>query len=136
MDSSMEQLMFFCEKASDAAPQDWRADNCPRFEAANYATNRALAAEVASLAKAKGCSTATLSIAWVLCKAARLGVTCVPIPGTTSADHARTNRQAAAVELSDAEMARLEALGAAVVGARGDDKYVDSALEGRKRKRD
>ena len=115
----------------EAAPSDWRA-NHPRYEEANYQQNRALAAEVAALAASRGVSAATLSIAWVLNKAARLGVTCVPIPGTTSEAHARANLAASAIELSDAEIAQLEALGATCAGARANEDYVSKAVEGKR----
>ena len=66
-----------------------------------------LALITTALAEMRGVSGATLSVAWVLNKARRLGVTCVPIPGTTKEGHAKANLAAKSVELSDEEMAAL-----------------------------
>ena len=115
----------------EAVPDDWRKDH-PRYQQRNYERNRALAKEVSALASARGVSAATLSIGWVLNKARRLGVTCVPIPGTTNAAHAKANLAAATVELSDAEMSKLEELGASCAGERANEGYVKQALEGKR----
>jgi aryl-alcohol dehydrogenase-like predicted oxidoreductase len=83
------------------------------------------------MAVPNGLTPAQLSLAWLRQKADRLGVTCVPIPGTTQLAYARSNLAAAnAPQLSDAEMERLEALGATVAGARGDEKYLQNGVEG------
>eukprot|EP00966_Prymnesium_polylepis_P050019 1158149-Prymnesium_polylepis.1 len=86
-----------------------------------------------ALAEARGVSAAwTLSIAWLLNKATRLGVTCVPIPGTTKEAHVKTNLAASSVALSDEEMTTLEALGTTVAGARANEAYQAMAIEGKK----
>jgi len=87
--------------------------------------------QVAAMAEAKGLSAAQLSLAWLCQKAKRLNVVCVPIPGTTKAAHALSNLAAAdAPELSDAEMAQLEELGASCAGERGDEAYCEHGIEG------
>ena len=110
-------------------PEDWRATN-PRYAEGNWAKNVALAERVAEIAEAKGATAAQLSLAWLLHKAAALGVRVVPIPGTTKRAHSTANLAAAALTVTDEEMSALEALGATVAGARGGEDYVARAIEG------
>lgn len=112
-------------------PQDWRAAH-PRYDAENYVRNLELYERVSALATSKGISGAQLSLAWLLQKAKRLGVSCMPIPGTTSAAHATDNIKAVGVELTDGEMGQLEELGASVAGVRGNESYLEGAVEGKK----
>lgn len=112
-------------------PQDWRADH-PRWLPENYAANLELYERVSALATSKGLSGAQLSLAWLLEKAKRLGIVCMPIPGTTSTAHAMDNLRAAGVELTDAEMGQLEELGATVAGSRANESYLGNAVEGKK----
>ena len=60
---------------------------------------------VAEVAKATGASPAQIALAWLL----RRSKVILPIPGTSSLDHLEENCAAAAVELSDAQFARLSA---------------------------
>ena len=113
-----------------APPQDWRADQ-PRYKAANFEKNLALAARIEALAKAKDVHPSALSLAWLMRKAAQLRVKCVPIPGTTKAAHATANFEAQALELSASEMRALEQLGATVAGERGNESYKSMAIEGK-----
>jgi aryl-alcohol dehydrogenase-like predicted oxidoreductase len=89
-------------KLEDLAPDDWRRNN-PRFQGENFARNIAAADRVHELAREKGCTSAQLSLAWLL---SRPGV--VPIPGTSSMDRLLENAQAADVHLSENEIARIE----------------------------
>ena len=52
----------------------------------------------------EGCTPAQLALAWVLHR----GPDVVPIPGTTRSKHLEENAEAAAVELSDDELARID----------------------------
>lgn len=111
-------------------PTDWRADH-PRWNRENFEKNMRLVGRVAELAQAKGLTAAQLSLAWLVQKAQRLGVTCLPIPGTRNPAHALDNLAAlSAPKLSDTEMERLEALGATVAGKRGNEKYMLDTVEG------
>lgn len=110
-------------------PKDWRG-SLPRYQPGNLAKNAALLAEVVALAKTKGCTAAQLSLAWLLEKGAQLGVTVVPIPGTTSLQHATDNINSANINLNDADMAVLEELGAKVSGLRADERYMKMGIEG------
>ena len=82
---------------------DWRLTQ-PRWSEELAAANMAKSAALKAVAERKKCSTAQLALAWLLSKGA------YPIPGTTHAARAVENAQAAAVELSAADVAELEAL--------------------------
>jgi len=101
----------------------------PRFQGDNLEANQKLVKVVAGLAEAKGVTPATLSLAWVLHKAAELGVEVLPIPGTTKAPHAAENIRAQDVSLSSEDMAALEALARGVVGERGAPWYMSGTYE-------
>ena len=61
--------------------------------------NRALVAKLQSTAASLGMTTAQLALAWLLHKSPSV----IPIPGTTSADHARQNAEAARLMLSESD---------------------------------
>lgn len=112
------------------APQDWRANTVPRFSADNWAKNKELGEQIAAMAESKGRTPAQLSLAWLLYNARKLGVTVVPIPGTTKAKNAADNITSLSVNLTDEEAGQLEELGALVAGERGNDMYKQMSLEG------
>jgi len=116
---------------ADEAPKkgDFRAAH-PRYSADNLAKNKELVDQIAELAKAKSVTSAQLSLAWLYHRARVLGVTVVPIPGTTKSQRAAENLAALKVVLSDSEAAKLQELGALVAGARGNEQYQASSLEG------
>ena len=78
----------------------------PRFGADHYAANLALLGGVRDVAAEAGCTVAQLALAWLLSR----GEHVLPIPGTTSAAHLRENAAAASVQLSAAQLARLDTL--------------------------
>jgi aryl-alcohol dehydrogenase-like predicted oxidoreductase len=78
----------------------------PRFEPAAYARNLELAAGFAAIARDAGCTSAQLSLAWLLAR----GEHVVPIFGTTSVAHLRENIGAAKVTLAPETIARIDAL--------------------------
>lgn len=78
----------------------------PRFSPAHYAANLALLDRHTAIANEVGCTPAQLALAWLLAKADHI----VPIPGTTSVAHLQEDLGAAAVSLSAAVVARLDAL--------------------------
>lgn len=116
-----------------AMPTDWRANN-PRYSKDNFTKNQELAGKIAAIAQAKGTTAAQLSLAWLYCKARELGVTMVPIPGTTKLQNARDNIASLATALTGAEMIELEALGALVAGDRATEEYQRASLEGQQSK--
>ncbi|MGA0013734.1 MAG: aldo/keto reductase [Burkholderiaceae bacterium] len=68
----------------------------PRFLSPAFEHNQALQATLRAKAQALGMTTAQLALAWLLQKSPAV----IPIPGTTSVDHARENARAASLSLS------------------------------------
>lgn len=120
---------MLCTGAELATPKDWRA-TLPRYAEENAARNKELMAEVAAAAASSGCTAAQLSLAWLLKRGAALGVTIVPIPGTTKAGHAADNFAATEVVLADSVGVALETLASRIAGARGTPAYCAAAIEG------
>ena len=93
-------------------PQDFRASN-PRFQAEALAANQQIVAQVGAVAERVGATTPQVALAWVLAQ----GEQVIPIPGTKRLAYLEENAGAAAVSLTAADLAELDALPAAV-GAR------------------
>jgi aryl-alcohol dehydrogenase-like predicted oxidoreductase len=89
----------------------------PRFTGENLESNLQLAAKVKEIAEEKGCTPAQLAIAWVLAQ----GEDLVPIPGTKRRKYLEENAAAAEVELSEEDLARIDAELPAVSGERYDE---------------
>ena len=87
----------------DFADDDFRKFH-PRFQGENFAKNIALVREVEAMANEKGCTTAQLALAWVLAQ----GDDIVPIPGTKRVRYLDENIAALKVELSEADLSRLD----------------------------
>jgi aryl-alcohol dehydrogenase-like predicted oxidoreductase len=77
----------------------------PRFTGENLDANLKLAAKVEEIAAGKGITAAQLALAWVLAQ----GDDLVPIPGTKRRTYLEQNAAAAEVELSDEDLARIDA---------------------------
>jgi aryl-alcohol dehydrogenase-like predicted oxidoreductase len=88
----------------------------PRFQPENRAANLRLAGQVERLAAARSVTAAQMALAWLSTQAARLEVRVVPIPGTRRRSRLAENLAAAAIRLTDAEMAAMNALAASVQG--------------------
>ena len=78
----------------------------PRFAPDSYAANLKLLDALAVIAAGSGCTTAQLSLAWLLHKAEHI----IPIPGTTSVAHLEEDLGADAIVMDGALMQRLEEL--------------------------
>ncbi|PTW48047.1 aryl-alcohol dehydrogenase-like predicted oxidoreductase [Sphingomonas faeni] len=78
--------------------------NHPRFQGAAFQKNLDLVAAIGTMAADKGCTPAQLALAWVL----RQGEDIVPIPGTKRRKYLDDNVGALDVELSDADLARID----------------------------
>jgi aryl-alcohol dehydrogenase-like predicted oxidoreductase len=89
----------------------------PRFTGENLRANLQIAAKVAEIAEEKGITPAQLALAWVLAQGDEL----VPIPGTKRRKYLEENAAAADVELSEDDLARIEAELPAVAGDRYDE---------------
>lgn len=85
----------------DLAPDDWRRHN-PRFQGENFAANLKRVEAVEALAAEKGVTAAQVALAWVV-----RGDGVVAIPGTTRRERLEENAGARAVELTAADLARL-----------------------------
>jgi aryl-alcohol dehydrogenase-like predicted oxidoreductase len=77
----------------------------PRFTGHNLEANLRLAAKVKEIAAEKDVTPAQLAIAWVLAR----GDDLVPIPGTKRRAYLEQNAAAVDVELTDEELARIDA---------------------------
>ena len=99
---------FLTDSPPDAAAFDAKdiRNGMPRFAAENYLANLALLTGVRAVAAEAGCTVAQLSLAWLLAQ----GEHVLPIPGTTSVLHAMENFAALQVQLSPAQLSRLDAL--------------------------
>jgi aryl-alcohol dehydrogenase-like predicted oxidoreductase len=90
----------------------------PRFQGEAIAANQAIAESVGRVAERTGVTPAQVALAWVHGRAAALGIPVVPIPGTKRVRWLEENVAALDVELDEAALAELDALGDQVVGAR------------------
>ncbi|HEX6790328.1 MAG TPA: aldo/keto reductase [Candidatus Krumholzibacteria bacterium] len=97
----------------ELAEKDWRRGH-PRFQGANFASNMSMAERVKEMAAQKGCTPAQLALAWILNRHPDV----VPIPGTSSIQRLEENAAAVDIQLSEADLSRIEA--AAPKGAQGE----------------
>jgi aryl-alcohol dehydrogenase-like predicted oxidoreductase len=94
---------------------DFRRSN-PRFTGENLERNQRLAAKIREIAQEKGITSGQLALAWVLAQ----GDDVVPIPGTKRVSYLEENWGATEVELSDDDLARIDAELPAAAGERYD----------------
>jgi aryl-alcohol dehydrogenase-like predicted oxidoreductase len=94
----------------------------PRFQEENLRHNLALVESLREIARAKDATVAQLAIAWVLTRGADI----VPLVGARRRDRLHEALGALAVELSDADLARIE--DALPAGAAAGDRYPSFAL--------
>ena len=105
----------------DLPADDFRRRN-PRFQGENFDHNLELVREVEQMARAKAVTPGQLALAWVLAR----GDDIVPIPGTKHVTYLEENVAAAGVELSKADVERLDAV--IPVGAATGTRYTDMSL--------
>jgi aryl-alcohol dehydrogenase-like predicted oxidoreductase len=96
--------------------------NHPRFQGAAFQKNLDLVAAIGTMAADKGCTSAQLALAWVL----RQGEDIVPIPGTKRRKYLEDNLGALDVELSDADLARIDDI--LPPGAAQGTRYPDASM--------
>ncbi|HKH15750.1 MAG TPA: aldo/keto reductase [Solirubrobacterales bacterium] len=89
----------------------------PRFTGENLEANLAVAAKVKEIATEKGITPAQLAIAWIFAQ----GDDLVPIPGTKRRTYLEQNVGAVDVELTEADLARINAELPEATGARYDE---------------
>jgi aryl-alcohol dehydrogenase-like predicted oxidoreductase len=102
----------------DLDQEDFRRRN-PRFKGENFDRNLELVARVGEIAEEKDVTPAQLALAWVLCQ----GDDIVPIPGTKRVRYLEENARATDIELTDADLARIEE--AFPKGATSGERYPD-----------
>jgi len=78
----------------------------PRFQQPNYTANLAITDGFRALAREMGEPAAGLAIAWCLAR----GEHVIPIPGTRNVDHMRQLARGAEIELSEGDLATIEAV--------------------------
>jgi aryl-alcohol dehydrogenase-like predicted oxidoreductase len=103
------------EKPEDL-PEDDRRRQFPRFQDENFQRNIRLVERVREIAEEKGCKPSQLALAWVLAQ----GRDIVPIPGTKRRKYVEENAGAVDVELTNADIERINDVLSAeqVAGAR------------------
>jgi len=89
----------------DLADSDFRRTN-PRFKDENFQHNLSSADEVQSIADEVGCTSAQISLAWLLAQ----GGDIAPIPGTKRVSRVEENAGADDIELSAEQLERLDKL--------------------------
>lgn len=81
----------------------------PRFQGENLTKNLELVAKVEDLARRKGCTVSQVAINWLVALSRRPGMPkIIPIPGSSNPDRVREN--CTIVELSDEDMAEIDAI--------------------------
>jgi aryl-alcohol dehydrogenase-like predicted oxidoreductase len=90
---------------ADIPDDDWRKDN-PRFIGENFQRNLGIVEEVRSVAAEVGATPAQIALAWLLAQ----GDDIAPIPGTRRVNRVEENTAADGLELTAAQLARLNAL--------------------------
>jgi aryl-alcohol dehydrogenase-like predicted oxidoreductase len=102
----------------DLEPSDFRRNN-PRFQGANFQKNLDLVKRIEEIAKEKRVTPSQLALAWLLAQ----GEDIVPIPGSRSIRHLEENAAAVEIELTAADLARIDEV--APVGITAGDRYPD-----------
>ncbi len=90
--------------ASQLESNDYRRTN-PRFDERNIYHNLGALDALGSIARELGCSTAQLTLAWLLHQPHRI----VPIPSTRSVQHVRENLEALRINLTPEQISEIEA---------------------------
>ena len=104
----------------DFADDDWRTTN-PRFTGENFRRNLAIVDEVTAIGAEIGATPAQTALAWLLTR----GDDIAPIPGTRRVSRVEENTAADSIELTPAQLDRLDKLTPAS-GARHDDANMAS----------
>jgi aryl-alcohol dehydrogenase-like predicted oxidoreductase len=91
------------KKPEDLPKEDFR-HTTPRFQGENFQRNLDLVERVGEIAREKKCTSAQLALAWVLAH----GNDIVPIPGTKRRKYLQENIAALDVDLTNADLARID----------------------------
>jgi len=91
-------------RSIDDLPEDDFRRAIPRFQEPHFYKNIELVNAIETLAKEKSVSSSQLALAWIISK----GI--LPIPGTKRRKYLEQNIASAAIQLSEADLARLESI--------------------------
>ncbi len=100
----------------DLPADDYRRHS-PRFQGENFARNLDLVRRIGEIAAEKGCTPSQLALAWVLAQ----GEDIIPIPGTKRRTYLEENLGSLQVQLTPADLARIDAV--APRGVAAGDRY-------------
>jgi len=103
----------------DFSEQDSRRVRFPRFEQENLERNLEIVDRLEEMAREKHVAPGQLALAWVM----HQGDDIVPIPGTKRVKYLEENAAAAAIELSEEDLRRLDEI--APPGVAAGDRYAD-----------
>lgn len=78
----------------------------PRYQAGTFEHNRHIVERIVRIASRAGATAGQVALAWLVAKEPAI----VPIPGTTRIEHLRENLAAAAIRLTQADLAELDDL--------------------------
>jgi len=110
------------KRFEDLAHDDYRRHS-PRFQGENFQKNLQLVRRIEEIAVAKGCKPSQLALAWVMAQ----GDFIVPIPGTKRRTYLEENLGALAVQLSKADLARIDEM--APQGAAAGLRYPEAMMQ-------
>lgn len=91
-------------RSPDDLPESDYRRNSPRFIGENFRRNLAVVEAVEAIARERRVTAGQIALAWLL----HQGDDIVPIPGTTRTTHLEENVAAAAITMSDTDLARIE----------------------------
>lgn len=123
---------FFADPfdANQLLAEDGR-HNFPRFTPAALTANEPLRLIIVGIARAVDATPAQVALAWLQHKAAQLGITSAPIPGTRYGHRIDENLAALDLTLEEEQLATLDSLSARVVGNRSAElAWVSGGREG------
>jgi aryl-alcohol dehydrogenase-like predicted oxidoreductase len=116
--------------AAPPAPESLGASDVrahlPRFEQLHFEKNLVLRGALEALARRKGASLAQLAVAWTMAMGKRAGTFVVPIPGAKSRAHLEENIGAAALVLTEDDLAEIDRI--VPPGAASGTRYQESAM--------
>src|SRR5215208_2308568 len=104
-------------------PEDDYRRTSPRFQGDNFQKNLDLVARVEEIARQKNCTSAQLSLAWLLAQ----GEDIVPIPGTKQRRYLDENVQSLRIEMTATDLERIEEV--APKGAASGDRYHEAGMK-------
>lgn len=91
-------------RSIDDLPENDFRRAIPRFQEAHFYRNIELVKAIEAMASEKGITSSQLALAWIMSK------NILPIPGTKRRKYVEQNIAAAAIQLSDAELKKLESI--------------------------